>query len=50
MGLFIGISLLSVFEIVEFWIDFLSNLIMKKKDTKKVSVSDEPKSSFLSDK
>ena len=41
-GLFVGISLLSIFEIVEFWIDFLSNLIMKRKSSKKVSDSIEP--------
>ena len=33
--MFIGISLLSVFEIVEFWIDFLSNLVMRKMDSQK---------------
>jgi hypothetical protein len=35
LGLFIGISLLSVFEIAEFWIDFLSNLIRQKMNPKK---------------
>ena len=41
MGLFIGISLLSVFEIGEFLIDFLSKVIMKKKPENKVSESEK---------
>ena len=41
MGLFIGISLLSVFEIGEFWIDFLNKVILKKKPENKVSESEK---------
>ena len=43
MGLFIGISLLSVFEIGEFWIDFLSKIIMTKKKKPENEVAESEK-------